>query len=98
MNRRILRYVGDIEVPEGVASIDCEVRIGEKTEVLFILNRSTCDRSRDKQAGSLRDRLETRGEFLVQTEAKDPKTFIVNTLASAYGPEADITLSETDTD
>ena len=92
------RYVADIEIPEGIVSVDCEVRNGDKTEVLFILNSSTCEGTGNPPAGDFRGSIESRGEILVEAETDDPEAFIRKTLAAAYGPLADITLTDTDTD
>lgn len=98
MQEQTLRYVADIEVPYGIVSIDCEVRSGAKTEILFILNSLTCEGDENSPAGDFRGFLESRGEILVETETDDPEAFIRKTLAAAYGPLADITLTDTDTD
>ncbi len=98
MQEQISRYVADIEIPEGIVSIDCEVRNGNKAEVLFILNSSTCEINENPPAGDFRGSLESRGEILVEAETDDPEVFIRKTLSAAYGPLADITLTDTDTD
>lgn len=98
MQDQTSRYVADIEVPDGIVSIDCEVRSGEKTEILFILNSSTCEGNENPPAGDFRGSLESHGEILVKTETNDPEVFIRKTLSAAYGPLADITLTDTDTD
>lgn len=98
MQDQTSRYVADIEVPGGIVSIDCEVRSGEKTEILFILNSSTCEGNENPPAGDFRGSLESRGEILVKAETNDPEAFIRKTLSTAYGPMADITLTDTDTD
>ena len=98
MEEQVLRYVADIEVPEGIVSIDCEVRSGEETEILFILNGSTCEGDENPPAGDFRSSLESRGEVLVKAATDDPEAFIRKTLLAAYGPLADITLTDTDTD
>ena len=98
MQEQTSRYVADIEVPEGVVSIDCEVRNGDKPEILFILNSSTCEGTENPPVGDFRSSLEGRGEILVEAETGDPETFIRKTLSAAYGPLADITLTDTDTD
>ncbi len=98
MQEQTLRYVADIEVPEGIVSVDCEVKSGEKTEVLFILNSSTCEGNENPSSGDFRGSLESRGEILVETETSDPEAFIRKTLSAAYGSLADITLTDTDTD
>ena len=96
MREQPLRYVADIEVPEGIVSIDCEVRNGSKTEILFILNRSTCGEY--ATARGFHSCLENCGEILVETETNNPEGFIRETLLAAYGHLADITLRQTDTD
>ena len=98
MQEQPSRYVADIEIPEGIVSIDCEVRSGDKTEVLFILNSSTCGGSKNPPVGDFRGSLESRGEILMEAETDDPEAFIRKTLSAAYGPLADITLTDTDTD
>ncbi len=98
MREQISRYVADIEIPEGIVSIDCEVRSGNKTEILFILNSSTCEGTETPPAGDFRGSLESRGEILVEAETDDPEAFIRKTLSAAYGSLADITLTDTDTD
>ncbi|MXW43341.1 MAG: hypothetical protein F4X32_06635 [Candidatus Dadabacteria bacterium] len=98
MQEQTSRYVADIEVPEGIVSIDCEVRNGDKPEILFILNSSTCEGTEKPPVGDFRSSLEGRGEILVEAETGDPEAFIRKTLSAAYGPLADITLTDTDTD
>ncbi len=98
MEEQTLRFVADIEIPDGIVSIDCEVRSGEKTEILFILNSSTREGDGNPSAGDFRGSLESRGEILVEAETDDPEAFIRRTLLAAYGPLADITLTDTDTD
>ena len=98
MQDQTSRYVADIEVPDGIVSIDCEVRSGEKTEILFILNSSTCEGNENPAIEDFRGSLESRGEILVKAETNDPEAFIRKTLSAAYGPLADITLTDTDTD
>lgn len=98
MQGQTSRYVADIEIPEGIVSIDCEVRNGDKAEILFILNRSTCEGTENPPVGNFRGSLESCGEILVEAETDDPETFIRKTLSAAYGPLADITLTDTDTD
>ena len=98
MQEQTSRFVADIEIPEGIVSIDCEVRNGEKTEFLFILNGSTCEGDGNPPTGGFRDALENRGEILVEAETDNPEAFIRKTLSAAYGPLADITLTDTDTD
>jgi len=98
MQDQTSRYVADIEVPDGIVSIDCEVRSGEKTEILFILNSSTCEGNENTPAEDFRNSLESRGEILVKAETNDPEAFIRKILSVAYGPLADITLTDTDTD
>lgn len=98
MQEQTSRFVADIEVPEGIVSIDCEVRNGNKAEFLFILNSSTCEGNENPPAGDFRGSLESRGEILVEAETDDPEAFIRKTLSAAYGPLADITLTDTDTD
>ena len=79
-------------------SIDCEVKSGDRTEILFILNNSTCEGDENPPAGDFRNSLESRGEILVEAATDDPEAFIRKTLSAAYGPLADITLTDTDTD
>ncbi|MXZ48654.1 MAG: hypothetical protein F4235_04290 [Candidatus Dadabacteria bacterium] len=98
MQEQTSRYVADIEVPEGIVSIDCEVRNGDKPEILFILNSSTCEGTENLPGGDFRGSLEDRGEILVEAETNDPEAFIRKTLSAAYGPLADITLTDTDID
>lgn len=98
MQKETSRYVADIEIPEGIVSIDCEIRGGDKPEILFILNSSTCEGNENPPAGDFRGSLESRGEILVEAETDDPEAFIRKTLSAAYGPLADITLTDTDTD
>lgn len=98
MQDQTSRYVADIEVPAGIVSIDCEVRGGEKTEILFILNSSTCEGNENPAPGDFRGSLENCGEILVEAETDDPEVFIRETLLAAYGQTADITLTDTDTD
>ncbi len=98
MQEQTLRYVADIEIPDGIVSIDCEVRSGRKTEILFILNNSTHEGNENPPEGDFRGSLENRGEILVEAETNDPEAFIRKTLFAAYGPLADITLTDTDTD
>lgn len=92
------RYVADIEIPDGMVSVDCEVRAGAETEILFMLNRSTCAATADSREENFRARLESRGEVSLRTRSPDAGKFITGTLAAAYGPGADVTLAKTETD
>ncbi len=98
MQEQTSRYVADIEVPEGIVSIDCEVRNGENPQILFILNSSTCKAEQNPAAGDFRHSIENRGEILLKAGTDNPEAFIRKTLSDAYGPLADITLTDTDTD
>ena len=90
------RYVADIETPDGMVSVDCEVRAG--AEILFMLNRSTCEAAADSREENFRARLESLGEVTLRTGSPDAGEFITRTLAAAYGPGADVTLAKTETD
>ena len=92
------RYVADIETPDGMVSVDCEVRAGAEAEILFMLNRSTCEAAADSREENFRARLESLGEVTLRTESPDAGEFITRTLADAYGPGADVTLAKTETD
>ena len=98
MQEQTSRFVADIEIPEGIVSIDCEARSGEKTQILFILNSSTCELDGDSPTEDFRGSLESQGEIRLEAETDDPEAFIRKTLSVAYGPLADITLTDTDTD
>ena len=98
MNGGIERYVADIETPDGMVSVDCEARPGAETEIFFMLNRSTVPPNADSRRRGFRARLEEFGEVLLLSDGPDARAFITRTLADAYGPGADVTLAETDTD
>lgn len=98
MNGDAERYVADIETPDGMVSVDCEVRAGAETEILFMLNRSTCAASADSREEDFRARLESLGEVSLRARNSDAAEFITTTLADAYGPGADVTLAKTETD
>lgn len=96
MNGGTERYVADIETPDGMVSVDCEARPG--AEIFFMLNRSTVPPVADSRRRGFRARLEELGEALLVSDGPDARAFITRTLAAAYGPGADVTLAETDTD
>lgn len=96
MNGGTERYVADIETPDGMVSVDCEARPG--AEIFFMLNRSTVPPNADSRRSGFRSRLEELGEVLLLSDGPDARAFITRTLADAYGPGADVTLAETDTD
>lgn len=96
MNGGTERYVADIETPDGMVSVDCEARPG--AEIFFMLNRSTVPQNADSRRSGFRARLEELGEILLVSDGPDARAFITRTLADAYGPGADVTLAETDTD
>lgn len=98
MNGDAERYVADIETPDGMVSVDCEVRAGAETEILFMLNRSTCAAAADSREENFRARLESLGEVSLRARSSDAAEFITRTLAAAYGPGADVTLAKTETD
>ncbi len=97
MKQLISRYTADIEIPDGIISVDCEARNGEKTEVLFLLNRSSL-RSSDPTSGSFRNLLENHGEIILKTADNNPERFIKDTLVTAYGAQADISVTATEFD
>lgn len=98
MNAGAVRYVADVETPEGMVSVDCEARPGARTEIFFMLNLSTMPPGADSGPRGFRARLEELGEVLLLSDGPDARAFITRTLAAAYGPGADVTLAETDTD
>ncbi len=99
------RYIAEIEIPEGFATIDCEIEFVEnnkdRAQIRFLLANHTYevpDNPRTKEYISLREELEYDFESVRFTDKKDISKVIEELLREAYGEEADITVSSIDMD
>ena len=100
----IERYIAEIELPDGIASIDCEVHItkGEiEKDIKFFLNffnynlESNLVRN-DKL--TIRQQLDLNFEAEIQTKREDLKIFIMEVLRESYPDAVDIILREIEMD
>jgi hypothetical protein len=105
MNDNSIRYIAEIEIPEGFATIDCEVEVlddqTDQAQITLIL--ASCSYKNEKTTPvqgnlTLRDELDLLLEAIRITDRKDFKAVIEELLREAYGEEADITVSSIDMD
>lgn len=99
----VKRYIVEVDLPDGLASIDCEVHdsndLGKR--IKFFLNFFTYELSDDvanKTDLTLRQELDLNFETEVNTARKDIKVFIKEILKEAYGERADIIVKDIDMD
>ncbi len=105
MNHKPKRYVAEIEIPEGFATVDCEVEVldPETDQARITLILASCSYKRKKTQTneanlSLREELDLLGEAIRITDQKNFKAIIEELLREAYGQKADITVSSVDMD
>lgn len=105
MNHEPKRYIADIEIPEGFATIDCEVEVldpqTDQARITLIL--ASCSYKNEETEPvqgnlTLREELDLFLEAIRITDRKDLKGVIEELLREAYGKEADITVSSIDMD
>lgn len=99
------RYIAEIEISDGFATIDCEIEApaseAEQTRITLILascSYKTVKTKPGQQNLTLREELDFFQEAIRLTDRKDIKAVIEELLEEAYGNEADITVSSIDMD
>ena len=105
MNNNPNRYIAEIEIPEGLVTIDCEIEFLEnntdQTQIRFLLSNQTYEipnNPRPQGGLTLREELESDLKAIRTTDRKDISEVIQEHLQEAYGEEADITVSSIDMD
>lgn len=100
-----LRFIAEIEIPEGFATIDCEVEVldHQRNQAQITLILATCTYKNQKNPPNqgnltLREELDFLLEAVRMTDRKDFKAVIEELLREAHGEEADITVSSIDMD
>ena len=99
----VQRYIVEVDLPDGVASIDCEVHYSNDSgkTIKFFLNFFTYDIADDisnKTDLTLREELDLNFEAEVNTSRSDIKIFIREILKEAYGESTDIVVKDIDMD
>ena len=97
MTNKPTRYVAEIELPDGFASIDCEVNSGGKNKVYFHLNQSTLPADSHKTS-VFREELFKNSELYIEVETKDILTFLNDLFKNEFSGYSDISITEVDTD
>ena len=105
MNDQPNRYIAEIEIPDGFATIDCEIEVSdnETQQVQITLILASCSYENEKTKVvqgnlTLREELDVFLEAIRATDRKDFKAVIEELLRKAYGKDADITVSSIDMD
>lgn len=105
MNHEPARYIAEIEIPEGFATIDCEVEVldNQTNQAKITLILASCSyKIQEIQPAqgqlTLREELDLFSEAIRITDGKDFKSVIGDLLREAYGKKADITVSCIDMD
>ena len=93
------RYVAEIETPDGIVTIDCEITEENPTKVHFSLNLTTLDESVLYRSNSqfIKD-LHLNNETQVTTTRNDINKLIAEILIDAYGNNSDISIIKIDMD
>jgi hypothetical protein len=105
MNHEPARYIAEIEIPEGFATIDCEIEVSynETDQAQITLMLASCSYENEKTKPgqgnlTLREELDLFLEAIRVTDQKDFKAVIEELLREAYGKKAEITISSIDMD
>ena len=105
MNHEPARYIAEIEIPDGFATIDCEIETpsseAEQARIALILASCSYKYVKTKPGQenlTLREELDLFQEAIRVTDRKDFKAVIEELLREAYGKNADITISSIDMD
>ena len=105
MNDNSIRYIAEIEIPEGFATIDCEIEllVNETYQYQITLILASCSYKNEKTKRgignlTLREELDLFLEAIRITDRKDFKAVIEELLREAYGQEANITVNSIDMD
>jgi hypothetical protein len=105
VNNNSFRYIAQIEIPEGFATIDCEIELldNQPDEAQITLILASCsykDQEIQPVQGNLtlREKLDFFLETIRITARKDFNAVIEGLLREAYGEGADITVSSIDID
>lgn len=105
MNHEPSRYIAQVEIPDGFATIDCEIegpasKAGHVRITLILASCSykTVKTKPGQENLTLREELDLFQEAIRLTDRKDFKTLIDELLREAYGEKAEITISRVDMD
>lgn len=103
MREDVSRYIAEIEMPDGFASIDCEIEYSNKskTTIRFLLNNLNYDvqvHISESKDLTFRKELELNSEVIIKTDKKDIQAYIEEILRDAYGKDTDITVRDIDMD
>ncbi len=105
MNHEPARYIAEIEITEGFATIDCEIEASgsetEQAQITLILASGSYKNEKTKPGKenlTLREELELFQEAIRITDRKDFEAVIEELLREAYGKKAEITISRIDMD
>lgn len=105
MKNNSIRYIAQIEIPEGFATIDCEIEVldNETDQAKITLILASCSYNNEKTKPgqgnlTLREELDLVLEAIRITDQKDFRAVIEKLLREAYGKKADIAISEIDMD
>ena len=105
MNHEPTRYIAEIEIPKGFATIDCEIEVlddeTQQTQITLILASCSYKNEKTKPGRenlTLREELDLFLEAIRVTDRKDFKAVIEQLLREAYGEDADITVGSIDMD
>ena len=94
-----IRYVAEIETPDGFISIDCEAIKENPAKIYFFLNNSTIDKNiLDKTNSDFINKLHNNSEIFLITDTENIKNFIMKALSDSYGNKSDISIREIDMD
>ena len=91
------RYVAEIDMPEGIVSIDCDVRGNRIFLITLQLNNSTLSFN-DAVLSPFLEGLVNDKEVVIEYKSSDVRPFIISLLKNEFKGYSDITLTEVDTD
>ena len=105
MNHERKRFIAEIEIPEGFATVDCEVEAldpeTDQARIILILASSSYKNKKThtgKANLTLREELDLLGEAIRITDRQDVTVVIEELMRGAYGGNADITVSSIEMD
>ena len=100
MLNKTMRYVAEIDLPEGYISIDCDIEYNGETVLKFYLNQTSVEKDGYllEDSSEFKEKLFNNNDLNVPTDRKDIKIYLMEFIRKEFGTEADILIRDVDID